>query len=223
MTNTKALLIRQAALESQLASATPEVQDLIKQCREELNFIDRFKNTQGWSRFHPSFVMQVMSCLRSIDKKISLTKARGDGRLATLLDVTKTNGNGLGRAMGSIEIFNDLFPADRTVESGITYPVIDLLPYGSKVLGRLDRRIMARRTARPHKSCYSKSERESLLLDSSMTDDSIIANTIEYLARAFALQVDPEVRHGLVSGVGPDGNGRLSLKVAFDTLQFAPA
>lgn len=219
MNTTKALILRQAALQHHLPSESPEIEAAIEQAKVELAFIDRFTNTKGWSRFHPAFIVQVMSCLRSLETKASLTKTRGDGRLATILDVTRTNGNGVARAMGSIEKFNDLTPAEREVgPAGVTYPLVNLLPYSSRVLGRLDWRIAARREARPHKRRFTESERASLLLDSTMTDHAVIGNTIEYLARAFARQVDPEVRHELISG-----DGRTSLKAAFDTLQFAPA
>jgi hypothetical protein len=86
------------------------------------------------------------------------------------------------------------------------------------VLNDLVKLIKKREAALPHKKFLSKQEREALLLNSKMSNDSIIAHTIEYLARAFALQVEPEIRHNLITGAGPT-----SLKAAFDKLQLAPA
>ena len=216
--NSGALILRQAATEAHLPSTNSVADECIRQAKAELHFIKRYEKTKGWTKYHTPFVMQMMSCLRQLEKKISLTRSRGDGRLATILDVTQNTGCGLARAMRSVETFNDLEPAEREIgPSKTSYPLIDILPYSSKVLSRLDYRIMSRKDMRGRRGLL-ESERRSLLLDSAMTDDALIRQTIEYMARAFARQVDPEIRHELICG-----DGRPSLKAAFDTLSFQPA
>ena len=148
-----------------------------------------------------------------------MTASRTEGRLATLLDFTKSSGCGFDKSMRGIEYFNDIPPSERLVNGrlGSVFPQHELLPRSNRIFNALDIRLQRRDDSRGLKF-LTEDERKSLLLDSSMTNEQIVRYTIEYMARSFAQAIKPDARYELING-----NRQLGIKAVFDDLNFQPA
>ena len=182
-------------------------------------FIDKYKGAMKWHKdYHAPMILQMMTCIQSKVSGVSMSEARAQGRLATLADFTRCSGHGFDKAMRAIELFNGIPESERQVDKKTTnvFPLLELLPYSSKVFRNLDIRLRRRTAARSERGLIA-AERDALLLDSTMSNERITRYTIEYMARAFAQAISPAARYELIKG-----DHQLGIKSVLDSLNFMP-
>lgn len=213
-------IVRTAAGAAYLEPTNNAVADHAIMTLQKVNaFIGHFKNTNGFSAFHPSLIANTVTNAESLVLGRSLSNTRGFGRISTITDHILNNGCGMIRAAKAIEKMFDL-DAEWVLDerTHISYPLVrDALPKSSKIMRELVY-ILEERGKFADDKRIRKSTRDRLLLKGNWTDNRLIGYTLEWLSRAFAFQMDAEVRTRLVTG---DKN--TSLKAAMDTLRFLPA
>lgn len=185
-----------------------------------LNFIGTYEKAMKWHKdYHAPMLMQMMTCLNSIERKVSMASSRAEGRMSTLLDFTKSTGAGFDKAMRSIETFNGINESERVVNDriGSVFPLHELLPRSNRVFHFLDQRLQRREEMRGVRGLID-TERDALLLNSTMTNEQIVRYTIEYMARSFAQAIGPVARYELIRG-----DKQLGIKAVLDDLHFLPS
>lgn len=213
-------IVRTTAGASYLAPTNNEQATRSLQVLDKVNaFIGHFTNTNGFSEYHPSLITNTVVTAQSLVTGETLTQTRGHGRLATVTDYVLNNGCGMLSASLSIEkLFGLSAEWIKDERTGICFPIVKGgLPKSSTVMRELGY-ILDERAKFADDKRIRKSTRDRLLLKTNWTDSRLIGYTIEWLSRAFAYQMDSEVRASLIKG---DRN--TSLKAAMDTLRFLPA
>ena len=213
------LVLRQSAMAAHLGSQDPLIDVTVGGWKQLIQFISKYEGAMKWHpKYHAPMLMQMMTCLNSIERKVSMTASRSEGRLATLLDFTKSSGCGFDKSMRGVENFSGIEPAERKLNDriGSIFPVHELLPRSNRVFKTLDERLERRGLMRGNRT-LTDAEKDCLLLRSTMTDDQIIRYTIEYMARSFAQAINPAARYELIKG-----DRQLGIKAVLDSLNFLP-
>jgi len=208
-------------MESHLSSRDPVIEKRMQAWRETLEFIAKYESAMKWHKeYHAPMLLQMVTCIQSMVEGLSMSEARAQGRLAAMTDFTRTSGHGFGKALRSIELFNGISETDRRVDVRTTnvYPLHERLPRSNRVFRDLDFRLERRDEAKARGTRgMVDAEREALLIDSTMTNEQIVAYTIEYMARSFAQAINPALRFELVKG-----DKQLGIKAVLDDLNFLP-
>jgi hypothetical protein len=213
-------IVRTAAGSSYLAPSNNEkASDALAALGKVNAFISRFKNTNGFSEYHPGLIAITMTNVQSLVTGESLSATRGYGRVSTVTDHILSNGCGMARAGQAIcDLFELQVTWVKDTRTGITYPMVENgLPKSNRIMKEL-KFVLSERSKFADDLVIRKSTRDRLLLKSNWNDSRLIGYTIELLGRAFAYQMDSEVRTALVKG-----DNHTSLKAAMDTLRFAPS
>jgi hypothetical protein len=184
---------------------------------------------RGWSRLHVPFFHAMYSTCLALETGSSLARARGDGRMASVVDNSRSIGCGFAAGAPSILSMlriDGLLPNQVElvrIDKGAlhaAFPITDILYRSGDVFRELERRLESRKAildSNPSK--ISKVERELYLIKNKWTQGRIEEAVVEFVARAFAFNMDGDVRSQLVLS-GPEG---LSLREAMDSLKLTPA
>ena len=227
-------IIRLSAVEAHVpAKRNVKAQQAIIRSNKVADFISRYvsktgESSRGFTRFHPAFIQQMYNTLVALEIKSTLAQARGDGRVATGVDNVRSIGSGFHHAAPAIHEFLGLHTDFQleTVRKGalhISVPVAEQLEKSNQVFTRLQQRIahrdMLTKMSRAEKRRVLDDDmRHDLLLTGAWNSGKIIEYSIEYMARAFANAVNPDLRNELVRG-----DSRVGMKEVFQSLPLVSA
>ena len=193
------------------------------------------KHIKFWSDLHVPFFHSMYSTLTAIVTGTTLAQARGNGRMSTIVDCTMSMGSGLrARSKGIIKFLElDGVEWDSMALGGgrpnVAFPVMPELYRSGQLFNDLALRLQNRDTKVEQISelkgaSMSRSERlrheadkDFYLVKNSWTRSKIEEASIEFLARAFAYSMTPDVRENLVLATPGDG---MSFGQALDTLHL---
>ena len=184
----------------------------------------------NWTGVHVPFIHCFYDTALALEYGSSLTRARGDGRLSTIVDNVRPIGNGFQKSADAIIRFNELNELIGNVELQrvdkgalhATFPSANLIlksgPMFTRMLNKLDIRDQMIRSGVK----LGDREKREYLISGRWNAGRIIEQTVEFAARSFAFGLDEEIRHNLVANP-IDG---LSISKAFESLTprlLAPA
>jgi hypothetical protein len=163
---------------------------------------------------------QTYTALKSLETGMSLAAARGNGRLATIFGMSRSIGSGFRVTARAIEQMLLLPKADLIVDkrTGAVYPTgTHAIDASITVFKRLEAFLKERENKLQEEGLDELEVKETWL--GHWTTETIIDNTIEYMARAFAWRVGEPERKAIVFGDKSESSA--AFKAAIRTLPFA--
>jgi hypothetical protein len=202
LTQQQRLAITKASLPSENIAAydalirADKVTDLLKP------FLGR--PAPGFTEYTPACFQQIFATTFAVDTNTSLTKARGDGRLATAIDSIRSIGSGFRHNVRAIEHFLRIEESElvysRKRDFQATMPKISDLYQSAYYYGQMEKALVERDKAATSGRTLSKEELQLHLLTPGWTKDKILQYTTEYISRAFAKRMPDAERSGLIKG-----------------------
>lgn len=184
----------------------------------------------NWTGAHVPFIHCFYDTALALEHGTSLTRARGDGRLSTLVDNVRPIGNGFRASAGSIIRFNEMNDVIGDIEmvridKGVlhaTFPYANMIYKSGPMFTRMLQKLDVRRAMIESGAKLSDKEKRDYLIHTRWTASRIIEQTVEFAARSFAIGLDDYTRRKLVT----QPIEGLSIKDALDSLSprlLAPA
>ena len=162
------------------------------------------RNVEGFTEYTPSCFQQVFATAYAVDKDTSLSRARGEGRLATAVDHIRSVGTGFRKNVRLIEQFLGIEEStliyNKRQYFRATMPEVTNLFQSAHYYNRMETSLAERENAAREGSSLSKEEKQRLLLTKGWTVDKIRQYTTEYISRAIAHRMPKTERHELLFG-----------------------
>lgn len=193
------------------------------------------KQVKYWSDLHVPFFHSMYSTLTAMVLGTTLAKARGDGRMSSIVDCTMSIGNGLRARSKGVISFLELENVEwETLSLGtnggkVSFPVLDQLYRSGQVFNDLsiklrnrDRKANQILELKGTRMSHSErvrfeADKEFYLVKNAWTRSKIQEASVEFLGRAFAFAMPTDVRENLVLATPGDG---MSFGQALDTLHL---
>lgn len=184
----------------------------------------------NWTGVHVPFIHCFYDTALALEVGSSLTRARGDGRLSTMVDNVRPIGSGFNASAESIIRFNELNDLIGDIEMQrvdkgtlhATFPSANLILKSGPMFTRMLDKLLIRDQMIKSGAKLGLKEKKEYLISGRWNAGRIIEQTVEFAARSFAFGLDDETRHNLISNPIED----ISITQAFESLSprlLAPA
>lgn len=199
-------IVRLAAVKANVRPTNKADANALSRLERQVDFMDRHKNLNGFSRYHVAMFPTCEHICESLVKGVTQSHARAHGRIASILDRSRSIGNGFRSGAPSIIEFLDLpkgmISFERDKRTTLSLPTSEEVFPSVELFRLLDTKLRERRDMiaglkmaqrRPSKGIADK-----LLIKNSWDESNITSAVIELASRWFANSMDADKREQLV-------------------------
>lgn len=199
-------IMRLAATKAEVRPTNPEDGNAMARLERQLSFLEKHKHLNGFSPYHVAMFPTCENLCQSIVKGCTQSQARGHGRIASVLDRSRSIGSGFRSGIKSImdflEIPEGMLSFDVDKRTQLTFPQSDMVLPSVELFRRLDSKLRERRdmiaTLKISRRRPSKGIADTLLIKNNWDEYNIKSAVIELAARWFANSMDSQKREQLV-------------------------
>ena len=182
---------------------------IVERLNRQLTFLNKHSGFNGFHQCHVGMFPTTENICHSLVKGISQSKARGNGRVASILDSTRSIGHGFRSGAASLIKFLGIPEGFISFEvdprSKIALPVSAAVIPSRQIFETLDAKLMLRRARMvellENEQRPNKQDGEELLLRNNWNEHNITSGVIELTSRWFANAMSPDCREQLVMDI----------------------